>query len=191
MKLYIKNMVCERCQIVIGSVLQELNLQPRSIVLGEVDLGDVYGELLDPLLLEQLEAKLESYGFELLSSKKSQLIEKIKSLCIEYVQRSIDLERVKLSSYISDRLPHEYNYLSQLFSSVEGTTIEHFYIRQRIEKVKELLVYNELSLGEIAYQLGYSSVAHLSGQFKKVTGLTPSYFRTLKDAGKRRSLDGL
>lgn len=98
-------MVCERCQIVIGSVLQELNLQPRSIVLGEVDLGDVYGELLDPLLLEQLEAKLESYGFELLSSKKSQLIEKIKSLCIEYVQRSIDLERVKLSSYISDRLP--------------------------------------------------------------------------------------
>lgn len=184
-------MVCERCQIVIGSVLQELNLQPRSIVLGEVDLGDVYGELLDPLLLEQLEAKLESYGFELLSSKKSRLIEKIKSLCIEYVQRSIDLERVKLSSYISDRLPHEYNYLSQLFSSVEGTTIEHFYIRQRIEKVKELLVYNELSLGEIAYQLGYSSVAHLSGQFKKVTGLTPSYFRTLKDAGKRRSLDGL
>lgn len=105
MKLYIKNMVCERCQIVIGSVLQELNLQPRSIVLGEVDLGDVYGELLDPLLLEQLEAKLESYGFELLNSKKSQLIEKIKSLCIEYVQRSIDLERVKLSSYISDRLP--------------------------------------------------------------------------------------
>ena len=102
-----------------------------------------------------------------------------------------DLEQVKLSSYLSNNLPHEYNQLSQLFSSVEGVTIEHYFIKQRVEKVKELLVYDEVSLGEIAYQLDYSSVAHLSGQFKKVTGLTPSHFRSLKDARKRQPLDKL
>jgi len=190
-KLYIKNMVCERCKIVVDSALQELGLQPRSIALGEVDLDPSHGDKLDPELQARLEEKLESTGFELLNSRKSRLIDKIKRLCLEFVERPGDLEKVKLSSYLSDRLPHEYNYLSQLFSSVEGITIENFFITQRIEKVKELLVYDELSLGEIAFELGYSSVAHLSGQFKKVTGLTPSHFRSLKDARKRQALDEL
>ncbi len=184
-------MVCERCIIVVTHVLKELNLKPLSIVLGEIDLGESYGEKLEPELQATLQEKIESYGFELLNSKKTQLIDKIKKLCLEFLLNKNDLEQVKLSSYLTSKLPHEYNHLSQLFSSVEGITIEHYFIHQRVEKVKELLVYDEMSLAEVAYQLGYSSVAHLSGQFKKVTGLTPSHFRSLKDARKRQALDKL
>ncbi len=177
--------------MVIANVLQELNLQPTSIELGEVDFGKAYGENFSADLQVSLQEKLEAYGFELLNNKTSQLIEKVKSVCIEYVKRRHELEGVKLSAFLTDKLPYEYNHLSQLFSSVEGVTIEQFYIHQRVEKVKELLVYDELSLAEIAYQLGYSSVAHLSGQFKKVSGLTASHFRSLKDAKQRHSLDKL
>ena len=191
MKLYIRNMVCDRCRMVVSSVLQELKLQPLTIALGEVDFGDNYGEKLDPGIYALLENKLETCGFELISNKKQRLIEKIKSLCIEYVQQIDVTSRTKLSSHLGEKLHHDYKYLSQLFSSVEGVTIEQYFISQRIEKVKELLVYDELSLSEIAYQLGYSSVAHLSAQFKKVTDLTPSHFRSLKDAKKRNSLDKL
>jgi len=184
-------MVCERCKLTVRRTLDELDLKPFSIMLGEVDLGESYGENLPPQLLVSLQEMLESYGFELLNNKKTQLIEKIKKKCIEFVMKRSALEHVKLSSYLSHKLPHEYNYLSQLFSSVEGETIEHYYIKQRVEKVKELLVYDELSLGEISYQLGYSSVAHFSSQFKKETGLTPSYFRSLRDVKQRQSLDKL
>lgn len=189
MKLYIKNMVCDRCKVVIANLLQELDLTPVSIALGEVDLGEAYDEKLNPELHKSLQMKIESYGFELLNSKKTQLIEKIKKLCIEFVIKRNDMEPINLSSYLSSNLAYEYNYLSQLFSSVEGITIEYYFIKQRVEKVKELLVYDQLNLSEIAYQLSFSSVAHLSGQFKKVTGLTPSHFRSLKDTRKRNSLD--
>jgi len=191
MKLYIKNMVCERCKMVIANVLQDLNLMPITIELGEVDFGATYGESFSIEKQTSLQVKLEAYGFELLNNKTSQLIEKVKSVCIEYVKRRHELEGVNLSAFLTEQLPYEYNHLSQLFSSVEGVTIEQFYIQQRVEKVKELLVYDELSLSEIAYQLGYSSVAHLSGQFKKVSGLTATHFRSLKDAKQRHSLDKL
>ncbi len=182
MKLYIKNMVCERCKMVIANVLQELNLLPISIDLGEVDFGETYGKNFSAEQKASLQERLETYGFELLNNKTSQLIEKVKS-------RRHELEGVNLSAFLTEQLPYEYNHLSQLFSSVEGVTIEQFYIQQRVEKVKELLVYDELSLSEIAYQQGYSSVAHLSGQFKKVSGLTATHFRSLKDAKQRYSLD--
>ncbi|MBL4602546.1 MAG: helix-turn-helix transcriptional regulator [Emcibacteraceae bacterium] len=186
MIIYVKNMVCDRCNIVVGNILQELNIIPRSITLGEVDLGN---KILTTEQLKLLKSELEKFGFELLTNKTTQLIEKIKKLCIKFVEIRNDLEQVKLSDYLSKNLPYEYNYLSQLFSSVEGITIEYYYIKQRIEKAKELLVYNQISLTEIAYQLSYSSVAHLSGQFKKITGLTPSHFRSLKDTRKRQSRD--
>jgi len=184
-------MVCERCKIVIGNALQELDLKPISISLGEIDFGEYYGENFGIEIKTTLQKKIESYGFELLDTKRTQLIEKIKKACIEFVVNRNNVEQMKLSSFLNNKLHYDYNYLSQLFSSVEGATIERYYILQRTEKVKELLVYDELSLGEIAYQLGYSSAAHLSGQFKKITGLTPSYFRSLKDPRKRNPLDTL
>ena len=171
------------------NVMRELELPFASISLGEIDFGENHVERLTPGILVLLEEKLKTIGFDLLGTKKSQLVEKIKVLCIEYVQCRNDHSATKLSAFLAKSLIHDYKYLSQLFSSVEGVTIEQFYIRQRIEKVKELLVYDELSLSEIAYQLEYSSVAHLSGQFKKVTGLTPSHFRSLKDMRQRTSLD--
>ncbi len=191
MKITIKNMVCDRCCLVVSNILKDLNLQARTVVLGEVDFGDVYGEQLASEVQVLLTIKLEEYGFELLNNKKSKLIETIKIACIDYIQRAEEFNKEKLSSHISKALKRDYNYLSQLFSGVEGVTIEQYFIRLRIEKVKELLVYDEFKLSEIAFQLGYSSVAHLSGQFKKVTGLTPSHFRSLKNEKKRHSIDKL
>jgi YesN/AraC family two-component response regulator len=124
-------------------------------------------------------------------TKKSKLIESIKNSCLDYLKHFDVLNKITLSQHISDTVNLEYNYLSHLFSVIEGVTIEQHFIKLRVEKVKELLVYDELALGEIAFQLGYSSVAHLSGQFKKITGLTPSYFRTLKNQKLRYSLDKL
>ena len=191
MKIYIKNMVCERCKIVLTTILQKLSLQFRAVTLGEIDFGEFYGEQLDSGVQELLNEQLEAYGFELLNSKKSKIVEEIKRLSIEFIQKKNELESKTLSSYLTKKLPHHRNVLSQLFSSVEGITIEQYFIKQRIEKVKELLVYDELSLSEIAYQLDYSSVAHLSRQFKKITGLTPSYFREQKDLRKRSAIDEL
>ena len=184
-------MVCDRCCLVVRNILKDLNLQARAVVLGEVDFGDVYGEQLNSEVQALLTIKLEEYGFELLNNKKSKLIENIKIACIDYIQRAEEFNKEKLSSHISKALKRDYNYLSQLFSVVEGITIEQYFIRLRIEKVKELLVYDEFKLSEIAFQLGYSSVAHLSGQFKKITGLTPSHFRSLKNEKNRHSIDKL
>jgi AraC-like DNA-binding protein len=135
-----------------------------------------------------LALKLKAIGFELIDNKKSQLIEKIKTLVIELVHHSTSQLKTNLSQYLSDQLGYDYNYLSNLYSEVESVTIEKFYIAQRIEKVKELMVYDELTLSEIAYKLNYSSVAHLSSQFKKVTGLTPSYFKNIR-VEKRKPID--
>lgn len=179
-------MVCDRCILVIRNVLDEMGITPYQIRLGEVNLGEQ--ELTDDKL-EIFDGRIKSLGFELISDKKSQLIEKIKKSIIELVQNPNQVEKVKLSEYLSNRLFHDYTYLSNLFSSVESVTIEQYLINQKIEKAKELLVYDELTLTEIAYRLGYSSVAHLSRQFKKVTGQTPSEFKALRDSRQRKSLD--
>lgn len=184
MRLYIKNMVCTRCKMAVKSLLEKQAIPTSSIELGEVEtVKDVPKDQ-----LEKFDILLKELGFELIDNRKSQTIEKIKNSIVELVHHSAENLPVNLSTYISARIRQDYNYLSNLFSEVEGTTIEKYYIAQRIEKAKELLVYDELPLSEIAFRLGYSSTAYLSNQFKKITGLTPSYYKSLKDH-KRRSID--
>jgi len=185
MKIYIKNMVCDRCRFVVQNILHELNLKSVSVQLGEVDFGEAN---INSRKMEQFRNRIEELGFELINDRKSKLIEDLRQHIIAFTQKDLP-EKVKLSEFLADRLHHDYGYLSKLFSSVEGVTIEHYFILQKIEKTKELLVYDELTLTEISYRLGYSSVAHLSRQFKKVTGLTPSDFKRLRDSGQRRSID--
>lgn len=180
-KLQVKNMVCPRCIMAVENVLGEMEISAIEVRLGEVLLNDS----LDEVQHEEFKSKIEKLGFELLDDKNASLINKIKSIIITQVQNH-DSQNLNLSDLISSELNKEYSQLSKLFSTTTGMTIEHFAILQKTEKVKELLVYDELSLKEIAYQLGYSSSAHLSAQFKKVTGLTPSGFKQL---GKRISLD--
>jgi len=181
MKIYIKNMVCIRCKMVVKSELKKLGLHYTLVELGEAEImEDISTEQLD-----RLRIALKKSGLELMDDKKSILVEKIKAVIIELVHYTDDQIKINLSDYLSEKLNHNYTYLANLFSEVKGTTIEKFYLTHKIEKVKELLVYNELNLSEIAYKLHYSSVAHLSNQFKKMTGLTPSHFKNLKH--KRRN----
>lgn len=184
MTIYIKNMVCNRCILVVRQEVEKLGLQVEAIKLGEVTLS----KKLDDQQRKQLAGVLEPLGFELIDDKKSQLIAQIKALVIQWVREQDGERTVNLSDILADQLHHDYNYLSNLFSEVEGVTIEKYHIAQKVERVKELLVYDELSLSEIAYQLGYSSVAYLSNQFKKVTGLSPSHFKKIKE-DKRKPLD--
>jgi AraC-like DNA-binding protein len=175
-------MVCIRCKMVVKSELEKLGLLYATVDLGEVELlEDISAEQQD-----QLKAGLLKSGLELMDDKKSVLIQKIKNIIVELVHYSEEPLTIKFSEFLSQKLEHDYTYLANLFSEVQGTTIEKFFIAHKIERVKELLVYNELTLTEIAYQMHYSSVAHLSTQFKKVTGLTPSYFKQLRE--KRRSM---
>jgi AraC-like DNA-binding protein len=183
-KLYIKNMVCNRCKMAVQTELQKVGLEPLSLELGEVALK----QSPEAQQLKELEKSLTSLGFELIDNQKSRLIEQIKTEIIKLVHYTDTANPLKLSTILADHLHHDYSYLSNLFSSVEGTTIEKYYIAQKIEKVKELLIYNEFSLSEISYQLGYSSVAHLSAQFKQVTGLTPSQFKGLQ-SHHRKNID--
>lgn len=182
--LYIKNMVCNRCIMVVESEFEKLDIQTLSVELGEVRLD----KKLTTEQKNKLSERLESLGFSLIDDKKGRLIEQVKNLIIELVHYNNNNLKINLSDYISDKLHHDYNYISNLFSEVEGTTIEKYFIAQKIEKVKEFLVYDELTLNEIAFNLNYSSVAHLSAQFKKVTGLTPSHFRQIR-TNKRKPLD--
>lgn len=182
--LFIKNMVCNRCIMVVQHELDKLGLDVKNIRLGEVTLGKEPG----PEEKKKLDEVLIPLGFEMIDDKKSRIIEKIKNIIIELVHHQDNDTRTNLSDLLSSRLHHDYNYLSNLFSEVEGVTIEKYFIAQRIEKVKELLVYDELSLSEIAARLNYSSVAYLSNQFKKVTGLTPSHFKQIR-TDKRKPLD--
>ena len=186
MKVLVKNMVCDRCKYVVQKVLDELGLRPVGVNLGEVDFGST---VLDAEQLERFRNKIEPLGFELINDKKSRLIESIKKHVIAFVQQQDRPEKTNISEYLHDHLHRDYTYLSNLFSAVEGVTIEQYFINQKIEKTKEYLVYDELTLTEIALRLGYSSVAHLSRQFKKVTGLTPSHFKTLRDSKQRKSID--
>lgn len=185
--LHIKNMVCNRCIKVVREEMEKLNYRIEEISLGEVKLSSD-----DEINVEQIKIILEKNGFELIDTRNSRIIEKIKVLIIERIHDLADskLDNVDFSKLLSENLNLSYQYLSNLFSSIEGTTIEKFIILQKIEKVKELLVYDEFTLSEIAYRLDYSSVQHLSNQFKKITGLTPSYFKSLKDS-RRKPLDKL
>lgn len=183
--LYIKNMVCPRCIKVVTNIFTEQQLDILDIQLGKVTLK---GMVTEPQQ-EKLSGLLQQEGFVLIDDRKQQLIAGIKSIIVQVVHHSeLDEMRENFSTLLAGKLQKDYHYLSNLFSETEGTTIEQYIIQQKIERVKELLVYNELSLSEISYKLGYSSVAHLSAQFKKVTGLTPSQFKQLK-APERIPLD--
>ncbi|MEC4113604.1 helix-turn-helix domain-containing protein [Myroides pelagicus] len=182
MIIYIKNMVCTRCKMAVESLFVELGYTIQKMDLGEVELK----EKLTPVQLEKIKEKLEAIGFELLDDRKSKTVTKIKTLLIELVQKHNAYLETPLSTYISERMKLDYHNMSALFSSLESTTIEQYFITLKIERVKELLVYDEISLKEIAYLLNYSSVAHLSKQFKKVTGLTPTHFKTT--GNQRRKL---
>ncbi|MGU3376406.1 helix-turn-helix domain-containing protein [Chryseobacterium sp. M5A1_1a] len=181
---FIKNMVCNRCIMVVQNELNKLNLSAISIKLGEI----VFEKEPTTEQKKKLEEALSELGFQVIDDKKSRIIEKIKNTIIELVHHQDNGAKTNLSDVLSKKLHHDYNYVSNLFSEVEGTTIEKYFIAQKIEKVKELLVYDELSLSEIAFQLNYSSVAYLSNQFKKTTGLTPSHFKQIKEE-KRKPLD--
>lgn len=181
MKLYIKYMVSLRCKMVVKAELKKLGLRYIDIDLGMVDIQDDITQK----QREQLKENLLKSGLELLDDKKIILIEKIKNVIIEMIHYADDFPKINYSDYISQKLNYDYTYLSNLFSEVKGTTIQHFIIIHKIEKVKELLLYDELNLKEISYKLHYSSVAHLCNQFKKITGLSPSFFKQLKQ--KRKS----
>jgi AraC-like DNA-binding protein len=179
-------MVCNRCISVVTNEIRKLGYEDALITMGEITFpGTISKDEHDTIA-----KALEAHGFEIIDDKKSTLIEKIKAIIIDQVHHVNDRLKVNYSTLISDKLAKDYSYLSNLFSEVEGITIEHYIILQKIEKVKELLVYDELSLSQIADELGYSSVAHLSNQFKKVTGLTPSHFKSIKE-NKRLSLDNI
>lgn len=179
-------MVCSRCKMVVKSELEKLGMEPTSVELGVI-------EFQRPVTKQQkhdISVRLKEFGFELIDDKKSKAIEKIKILIIDLVHHKNNELNINLSEYISNHLFQDYALLSNLFSEVEGTTIEKYFILQKIERVKELLMYNEMSLSEIAFLLHYSSVAYLSNQFKKITGFSPSYYKQLKDK-KRMQIEDI
>lgn len=186
--LLVKNMVCHRCVLAVEDILRNESIPFQKVIFGEI-------HLLNELLQEQKNRLIKAFdkiGFELIDNHSTALIEKIKQLVIKRARNEADEKEsnIKLSHYLSQKVNYEYTYLSSLFSSVEGRTIENYFIEQRIEKAKELLVYGQLTLSQIAFDLEYSSVAHLSTQFKKITGLTPTYFKEIGLA-KRKSLDNI
>ncbi|WP_291133098.1 helix-turn-helix domain-containing protein [Flavobacterium sp. UBA7682] len=184
MKLYIKYMVSLRCKMLVKEELKNLRLHFTTVELGVVEImEDITNEK-----REKLKAALLESGLELMDDKKAMLIEKIKIVITEMIHYNEELPKVNYSEYISKIMGYDYTYLANIFSEVKGITIEHYIIAHKIEKVKELLLYDELNLTEISYRMNYSSVSHLSTQFKKVTGLTPTFFKNLKDK-KRTPLD--
>jgi len=183
-KLLIKNMVCDRCILTVKTILNSLDIPFKKIVLGEVD-------LINKLSVARSKAigkELNKSGFELIETRVNKIVEDIKKLVLEYIHDTDMDQKHKLSSFISSRLHYDYSYLSDLFSSIESLTIEKYFIKQRIERVKELIVYDQLSLTEISYQTGFSSVHHLSSQFKKETGFNASHFKKI-GAARRKSID--
>jgi len=179
-------MVCIRCQLVVKSELEKIGLHHIYVKIGEANII----ESITPEQIDLLDKALRKSGLEIMDDKKSVLVEKIKSTIIELVHYTDEQIKVNLSDYLSERLNYDYTYLANLFSEVKGTTIEKFYLNHKIEKVKELIIYNQLNLSEIAYKMHYSSVAHLSNQFKKFTGLSPSHFKNLKNK-RRGTLENL
>ncbi len=186
MELYIKNMVCPRCKMAVETILKEEDLAYIKVELGEVLLKNEAANW----QLERLKRKLEAMGFELLDDHRKMMIDKVKNILIELVQTGDIDEHFALSAYISKNIHKEYSTVSKLFTQLESITLEQYFILQKIEKVKEWLVYDELSLSEITYKLGYSSVGYLSNQFKRITGLTPSAFKA-NHTGLRKTLDNV
>jgi len=176
MKLYIKYMVSDRCKVAVRDALKNLGLHFVMVDLGVVEIM----ENITPEKRALLQMGLSKAGLELMEDKKAILIEKIKNAIIQMVHHTDEIIKVNFSDYLSEKLNHNYTYLANLFSEVQGITIEHFIISHKIERIKELIIYDELNITEIAWKMGYSSVAHLSGQFKKSTGLSPSHFKQLK-----------
>ncbi|HLP12361.1 MAG TPA: AraC family transcriptional regulator [Flavobacteriales bacterium] len=186
MKLYIRNMVCNRCVAVVKSELEKAKLHPLTVTMGQVELQ----EDLNLNELNALNKQLKVHGFELIDDKRNKILEQIKNIIIEQIHYTGEKRKVKYSELLAKQLGKDYSALSNLFSEMEGITIEQYIILQKTEKVKELLIYDELNLSQIADVLDYSSVAHLSAQFKKVTGLTPSQFKSLKE-NRRNPLDNV
>lgn len=182
--IYIKNMVCPRCISAVSQILTESNIEYKAVKLGEVELVSILNESKK----EEISKKLKDAGFSLIDDRKSQLIEQMKTLVVDKIHHSSEELDIKWADYVSENIHLDYKYLSSLFSSVESITFEQYIINQKIERVKELIVYDELTLSEIAFKMNYSSVAYLSNQFKKITGMTPTQF---KKAGvkNRKSLD--
>ena len=179
-------MVCSRCKMMVKAELEKVGMHPVSVELGEVEVSDEA----DKSSVQQLNDNLKLLGFEIIDDRKSRIIEQIKTAIVNLIHYSEEQNNLNLSDYLSRQLNYDYGYLSNLFSEVEGSTIEKYLIAQKIEKVKELMMYDELTLSQIANQLGYSSVAYLSSQFKKQTGLTPTFYRSLKE-NKRRNIEDL
>ena len=177
MKLHIKNMVSLRCKMIVRAELDRMQLHATIVELGEVEIHEELTEAQE----ETLKASLLQFGLELLEDRKSILIEKIKNTVVEMIHFTDVPPTQNFSTHLSEKLGHNYNYLSNLFSEVKGTTIEHFIIAHKIERAKELLLYDKYTLTQIAEKLHYSNVAHLSNQFKKVTGLTPTFFKSMKN----------
>ena len=182
--LYIKHMVCDRCIFVVKQVLSKLGLVPIDISLGKV----VFDKDLSAEEISSFKKDLESFGFELINDKKVRFTEQVKHAIIELINQKETDRKVNLSDYLSDKLHHDYSYISNIFSDLENVTIEQYYIAQRVEKVKEMLVYDEYTLTEIANKMNYSSVAYLSAQFKRITGFTPTQFKEIK-GNKRIPID--
>jgi len=182
--IHIKNMVCPRCISAVSTILLELAIPYGSIKLGEVE----FASSLNKKTIKTFSKALQDSGFSLINDRRSQLIEQMKTLVVDKIHHSSGELDIKWANYISEKLHLDYKYLSSLFSSVESITFEQYIINQKIERIKELIVYDELTLSEIAFQLHYSSVAYLSNQFKKVTGMTPTQFKKSVDKN-RKSLD--
>lgn len=180
MKLYIKYMVSTRCEQAVKEELKKLGLHYILVNLGEVEIM----ETISALQRGQLKVALLNSGLELMDDKRATLIEEVKKVIINIVYNSSEIGKTNFSEFLSEKLNHDYTYLANLFSEVQGITIEQFIIFHKVERVKELIIYDELNITEIAWKMNYSSVAHLSNQFKKVTGLTPSYFKKLKERRK-------
>jgi AraC-like DNA-binding protein len=187
MRLFLKHMVSVRCKLAVKSALDQLGLHYGTIELGFVETK----ETLTKEKLAELAAVLHKSGLELMDDKKAILIEKIKNVIIELIHYTDEPIQINFSDYLAEKLKYDYTYLANLFSTSTGTTIEHFIIAHKIERIKELLLYDELNITEIAYKLNYSSVAHLSNQFKKVTGLTPTFFKKVKQHKDRISLEDM
>lgn len=177
MTLFIKHMVSNRCKMAVKEELKKLGLHYILVDLGEVKIK----ETISSEKRELLKLNLHQSGLELMDDKKAMLIEKIKTIIIQMVHHSDEIIKINFSDYLSEKMNHDYTYLSNLFSEAQGTTIEHYIISHKIERIKELIIYGEHNITEIAWKMGYSSVAHLSNQFKKVTGQSPSFFKQLKE----------
>ena len=177
MKIHIKNMVCDRCVKVVKEVFETSGIQNFEIKLGQVEVAEDISEE----QIKKIGHELETEGFELIENQAGKIVEQIKNFAVEYVYKNNHESHVKFSVLLAEHVGKDYNYLSNLFSSLEDNTIEHFLIDLKIERVKELLVYDEKTLSEIAWEMGYSSVVHLSGQFKRITGFSSSHFKQIKE----------